>query len=67
MPHFFKDVLTAPLNSVPLSLWTVFGESNVLKGKKHIRKDIMARTCIKLHLIKQRFRPKIKVDIKTFI
>ena len=51
MPHFFKKALTAPLNSVPLSLCTLFSGPNVLMEKKYICQDIMAKTCFKLHLI----------------
>ena len=51
MPNFFKKVLTATLNSVLLSLWTLVGGPNVLMEKKYIRQDIMAKTCFTLHLI----------------
>ena len=51
MPHFFKKVLTAPLNSVPLSRWTLVGGPNVLMENKNIRHDIIAKTCFKVHLI----------------
>ena len=36
MPHFFKKVLTAPLNSVSLSLWALDCGPNVLMEKKYI-------------------------------
>ena len=43
MLHFFKKVLTAPLNSVPLSHYTLVGGPNVLLEKKssgHNDKDM---------------------------